>query len=67
MLGLAPGRWSVEHWDTRAGRVTKTEDATVVGDGELTVALPEVAWDAALRLHLEEPAATGRDEADDQE
>ena len=67
VLGLAPGRWSVEHWDTRAGRVTKTEDATVVGDGELTVALPEVAWDAALRLHLEEPAATGRDEADDQE
>jgi hypothetical protein len=65
--GLAPGRWSVEHWDTREGKVTRTEEAVATDDGELTIALPEVTWDAALRLHLEEATATRLDEVDAQE
>ena len=50
LAGLAPGPWTVEHWDTHKGEVTRTEPATVAPDGKLTLPLPEMAWDAALRL-----------------
>jgi hypothetical protein len=47
---LAPGEWRVEHYDTQAGEVTDAEERTVGPDGTLTVSLPPVTWDAALRL-----------------
>ena len=50
LAGLTPGRWAVEHWDTLAGRTTSTEQLFAHGDGILTVALPDITWDAALRL-----------------
>ncbi|MHC4248075.1 MAG: LamG-like jellyroll fold domain-containing protein [Planctomycetota bacterium] len=53
--GLAPGRWTVEHWDTWEGRVTKTEEATAGEDGDLTLELPDVAEDAAFRLRRQGP------------
>lgn len=50
IAGLARGRWIVEHWDTHGGAVTKAEVGTVGADGALVVSLPDVVWDAALRL-----------------
>jgi len=50
VLGLAPGRWTIEHWDTQKGEVTRTEQATVGEDGKLVIALPDISWDAAFRL-----------------
>jgi len=50
LAGLRPGRWTIEHYDTHQGKTTKTEEATVARDGLLTVRLPAIAWDAALRL-----------------
>ena len=47
---LAPGTWTVEHWATRAGKVAKAETRTVAANGILTVPLPAIPWDAALRL-----------------
>ena len=54
VLGLKPGRWTVEHWDTVRGAVTKAEEATVGEGGKLTISLPEITWDAAVRLRKRE-------------
>ena len=59
--GLAAGRWTIEHWDTVVGAPlvgVPPVGAPLVGvpvgqDGKLTIALPEIAWDAALRLRRE--------------
>lgn len=45
------GRWTIETWDTQAGKVT----GTVTGeakDGVLALDLPAVKWDTAFRLRL---------------
>jgi len=47
--GLADGTWSVQWWDTRRGRVTRTSYLTV-REGRVTVDLPEVRCDLALKL-----------------
>lgn len=54
---LRAGRWTIEHWDTMKGQVTSV-GAPLVGvpvgqDGKLTIALPDITWDAALRLRRE--------------
>jgi hypothetical protein len=50
VAGLKPGRWAIEHWDTVKGAVARAEEGRAGADGKLTIALPEVSWDAALRL-----------------
>jgi len=49
-LNLAPGMWTVERWDTVAGKVLAAEDRTVGADGRLTLDLPPVEWDVAYRF-----------------
>ena len=56
LLPLAPGRWTVEFWDTQAGAVTATQKVTPSADGRAEITLPPVTWDAALRLRLEQAA-----------
>jgi hypothetical protein len=45
----AGGTWRVETWDTFAGKVVG-EDTVRAADGKLTLRLPDLARDVALRL-----------------
>jgi len=58
LLPLAPGRWTVEFWDTQRGAVTATQEVTTDTEGRAEIALPPITWDAALRLQLEQAAQT---------
>lgn len=44
------GRWQIERWDTVKGACVETAEAAAGNDGELAIALPPVAWDAAYRV-----------------
>jgi hypothetical protein len=44
------GYWTVETWDTTAGRVTDTQTAVVKDDARLEISLPPIARDIAYRL-----------------
>lgn len=48
--GIQPGRWTVEYFDSHAGKVTKTITKNVGADGRCVIDLPETLWDAAFRL-----------------
>lgn len=50
VLTLTPGEWTVERWDTQAGKVVATERKTARADGRLEIDLPPIVWDAAYRL-----------------
>lgn len=50
--GVPPGQWVVEWWDTRGGSILRQENLVVAPDGVLSLNLPEVLWDAAVRMHL---------------
>lgn len=50
VLGLAPGRWTIERWDPQKGEPLGTQEATVGEDSKLTFPLPQITWDAAFRL-----------------
>jgi hypothetical protein len=52
LTGLAEGRWTVERFDTVAGKTVETSEHEVSRDGALSVPLPDIAWDAAYRLRL---------------
>ena len=54
--GLRPGRWAIERWDTHKGEVAGTEQATVGREGSVSIALPDITWDAAFRLRWEAAA-----------
>ncbi len=47
--GLRDGAFRVELWDTYAGRVSQTQESTARG-GALSIALPEIEKDVALKL-----------------
>ncbi len=49
LRGLPDGDYRVEWWDTWKGSVQRTEEATV-SDGELTLALPRLETDLAMKL-----------------
>jgi hypothetical protein len=48
--GLEPGRYVVELWDTRKGKVTRRAGARVSADGLLRFDLKKVAGDVALKV-----------------
>jgi len=53
--GLRPGRYRVEFWDTRAGRITH-EGRVEVGTDPVTLPLPDVVKDVACKvLSIDEP------------
>jgi hypothetical protein len=47
---IAPGRWTLESFDTHAGRPTASAVVTVSDDRTLTIDLPAITWDAAFRI-----------------
>ncbi len=49
LLGVADGAWSVEWWDTLAGKRVKSDEATAM-DGALPLAAPDFQADIAARL-----------------
>mgnify|MGYP005837873939 CR=1 FL=1 len=48
--GLAPGSYTMEWWDTRAGAVARTENAVVGSDGRLTLRVDALTADVAVKL-----------------
>ena len=50
LSNLKPGNYKVEFWDTIAGTVQSTRDATSA-DGNLLIALPAVAADLAVKVN----------------
>jgi hypothetical protein len=53
LLPLPPGKWAVESWDTRKGKVTGAQEVIAGADGRAEIALPPILWDTAFRLRLE--------------
>jgi len=49
LQGLPDGDYTVQWWETWKGRVTRTTPARVAG-GQLTLEIPELATDVALKL-----------------
>ena len=50
LADFAPGTWTLEWWDTVAGKVERTSQITVGEDQQLGVELPAIRWDMALRI-----------------
>lgn len=48
--GLAPGRYRVTPWDTRAGRAEPARSAAATGNGVLALSLPRLGPDLALAV-----------------
>jgi len=58
--GIRPGRWTVEYFDSHAGKVTKNITKIVGADGRCVIDLPETVWDAAFRLQRNTLVASSR-------
>jgi len=52
--GVAGGRWTVECWDTRTGRMTRRSRVLAAG-GRVELELPRIERDVALKLIREGP------------
>lgn len=47
---VSPGRWQAELWDTRAGKVLRTQKVTIPKTGIATIDLPPIDKDLAVKL-----------------
>jgi len=48
--GIATGRWTVQTWDTRRGRVTAERVYAAGADRLISLDLPAITWDVAFRF-----------------
>jgi hypothetical protein len=54
-LALQPGQYTVEFWDTRAGKPMETRELAI-GAGPAQLPLPAVKGDLAIKIKLKQPA-----------
>ena len=55
LTGLRAGPYTVEFWDTRTGQPTGTANATVTAEGVLTLQLPPIQRDLAVKVKRKQP------------